>query len=97
MSMQTQLTVTLSKQGKRYVAYAPALDIATSGKSETEAKKRFGKLAKLFFEELEEAGTTKDVLTELGWTRNNPASRKPAWQAPETKDEQVSVRIPVAG
>ena len=52
---------------KKVVAYSPALDIATSGKNEKEASKRFAELVMIFFEELKEMGTTDDVLSELGW------------------------------
>jgi len=51
------------------VAYTPALDISTSGKSEKEAKTRFFELANLFLEEIIEAGTASEVLSELGWKK----------------------------
>jgi len=63
------LPVFVTKQGKRFVAYTPALDIATSGKSEKDVRNKFVELANIFFEEITEAGTANDVLTELGWKR----------------------------
>ena len=94
MSYQANLTVTISRQGRRYVAYAPALDISTSGKTETEAKKRFEELVQLFMEELEEAGTTAAVLTELGWTKQSAGRARSPWVPPVTKSAHVHVRIP---
>jgi len=49
----------------------------------------------LFFEELDAAGTTDDVLSELGWKKDGVA-RTSGWKPPVTKNEQMQVRIPVA-
>jgi|SRR3989344_2214351 len=98
MEFKANLTVNISRQGKRYIAHAPALDISTSGKSAAEARKRFGQLVTLFVEELEEAGTTKEILTELGWKQQSSASKTATtgWSPPEVKSEKMQVRIPVA-
>ena len=93
--LKVSLQVNISKQGKRFVAHSPALDISTSGKSEAEAKSRFTDLIPLFFEELDAAGTTDDVLSELGWKKDGVA-RTSGWKPPVTKNEQMQVRIPVA-
>lgn len=80
----------VTKQGKRFVAYAPALDIATSGKSEKEAKERFAELTDIFFEELCEAGTAREVLLELGWTR-----QQKRWTPPRVVSTvSMGLRIP---
>jgi predicted RNase H-like HicB family nuclease len=97
MEFKANLTVNIRKQGGRYIAYSPALDLATSGKTEAEAKRRFGELVPLFIEELEEAGTTTDVLGELGWQKGAAGKTKSAaWMPPSHKSEEVAVRIPVA-
>jgi len=89
-NMSFKLTVVITKQGKRLVAYTPALDISTSGKSEKDVKARFSELAKLFFEEIVEAGTTDDVLSELGWKK---VQKK--WAPPTVISEKsVSFNIP---
>ncbi len=59
MIMQTKLPVQIFKQGRRFVAYTPLLDLSTSGRSEKEVKIRFHKLVNIFFEELTQAGTFK--------------------------------------
>ena len=51
------------------MAYTPALDVCTSGKTEKEVKIRFAEIANVFLEELIEMGTINDVLSELGWTK----------------------------
>lgn len=63
------LPVLITKQNKRFVAYTPALDISTSGKSEREVKKRFVDMVNLFLEEIVEMKTIDDVLSELGWKK----------------------------
>ncbi len=63
------LPVVITKQNKRFVAYTPALDLSTSGKTEKEVKSRFVELANIFLEEIIEAGTADYVLSELGWKK----------------------------
>lgn len=63
------LPVLITKQNKRFVAYTPALDISTSGKTQKEAQQRFVELANVFIEELVAMKTLDHVLSELGWKR----------------------------
>ena len=89
-NLSFSLPVVITKQGRRFVAYTPALDISTSGKSEKDAKNKFIELTNLFLEELTEAGTIKEVLSELGWTR---AEKK--WVPPEVVSaKSIGLRIP---
>ena len=84
------LPVQITKQNKRFVAYTPALDLSTSGKSAKEAKERFIELANIFLEEIVEAGTVSDVLSELGW---NKVQRK--WDPPRIISSQsIGLQIP---
>jgi len=64
-----KLPVTIFKEGDAFIAYTPALDLSTSGKSLQQVKKRFAEAVIIFFEELEEIGTTEDVLRDLGWKK----------------------------
>lgn len=77
------LPVLITKQNRRFVAYTPALDISTSGKSEKEVKKRFVELANTFIEEIITAGTVNDVFAELGWHK---VQRK--WTPPQVISSQ---------
>jgi hypothetical protein len=91
MRIQGKLPVQISKQGKRYIAYTPVLDLSTSGRTEKEARTRFAEIVGIFFEELIEAGTVGKVLQSLGWQK-----AKTLWQPPKiVSNEQVSVSIPV--
>jgi hypothetical protein len=85
------LPVHITKQGKRFVAYTPALDISTSGKSEKEVKVRFTEIVALFLEEIMEAGTINDVLSELGWKKEQKK-----WTPPRVISSQhIGFNIPV--
>lgn len=64
-----KLPVIITKQNRRFVAYTPALDISTAGKTEKDVKEKFIELVDLFFEEIIQAGTVNDVLAELGWKK----------------------------
>ncbi len=63
------LSVSILKEGDRFVAYSPAIELSTSGKTHKEAKKRFKEASSIFFEEIIENGTLEDVLKDLGWKK----------------------------
>ncbi len=84
------LPVVITKQNKRYVAYTPALDISTSGKSEKDVKAKFAELANIFLEEIHEAGTVKEVLTELGWKKIEKRWTPPQVISTKSVDFRVS-------
>lgn len=91
-NLSFNLPVLITKQGKRFVAYTPALDISTSGKSEKDVKAKFIELAHLFLEEIIEAGTTDDVLSELGWKK---AQKR--WMPPQiVSSKSIGFHIPVS-
>jgi hypothetical protein len=84
------LPVLITKQNKRFVAYTPALDISTSGKTEKEVKERFVEIVNIFLEEIIEAKTADDVLTELGWKK---IQKK--WAPPKVVSSNfMNLRIP---
>lgn len=84
------LPVTITKQGRRFVAYTPALDISTSATTEKKVKERFFELVNIFLEELNSMGTTNDVLTELGWKK-----LQKTWQPPHVVSSQsIGIKIP---
>lgn len=86
----SKLPVTITKQNKRFVAYSPALDISTSGKSAKDVQRKFSELVQLFLEEISEAGTINDVLTELGWQKVQKT-----WNPPHIVSSQlIGVRMP---
>lgn len=81
------------KEGKVFIAYSPALDLSTHGKSIDEAKKNFAEALGLFLEELVEHDTLDLVLENMGWKK-----KQSQWQPPVGVERVLSVpfRIPVA-
>jgi len=67
--IKVNLPVSFLKEGNKFVAYTPVLDISTSGRTLKETQKRFSELVEIFFEELIEMGTLDEVLRNLGWTK----------------------------
>ncbi len=63
------LPVSFIRESNRIVAYSPAIDLSTSGKTYKEAQRRFIEASSAFFEELAERGTMDQVLRELGWRK----------------------------
>ncbi len=67
--MDVKLPVIFLKEGGKFIAYTPALDISTCADTFDKAKERFEELTNIFFEELEKMGTLEDVLAECGWRK----------------------------
>lgn len=88
---EVQLSVSVFKEGKSYIASSPALDISTAGKSASDAKKNFEELVRLFFEETEKHGTTDDALLSLGWEK----VKSKQWLPPvEVEHTTTKVAVP---
>jgi len=69
LNLEIKLPVSILREGKKYVAYTPALDLSTSGRSYEEVKERFEEIVNIFFEEIVKKGTLEEVLLNLGWKR----------------------------
>ena len=90
---QFTLPLTIFREGQYFIAHTPLLNLSVQGKTEPEVKKRFTDAVVLFFEDLEEMGTTKEVLFELGWKRVRKEWRPPAVSLVA---QPVEVPVPVA-
>lgn len=92
MAMRSiSLPVSILREGNRFIAFTPALDLSTSGRTSDQAKERFDEAVQIFFDELERMDTVDEVLTNLGWQRvqNN-------WNPPVlVAQKQSRVRVPV--
>jgi hypothetical protein len=89
-NLSLNLSVVITKQNRRFVAYSPALDISTSGKSEKDVQKKFGELVNVFIEEIIEAGTVSDVLSELGWKKVQKR-----WNPPQViSAHSIGIKVP---
>ena len=89
--LNINLPVSILREGKRFIAYTPALDLSTSGKSHEEAKERFKEVVSIFIEEVIKKGTLEEVLGDLGWK-----NIRTKWVPPTlVSQESESFRIPV--
>ena len=93
INLQFNLQVSFLKERERFVAFAPALDLSTSGKSLAEAKKRFEEASLLFFEEIIRKGNLEDVLEELGWQKIKKEWRPPLIISQESEVINVPVNV----
>lgn len=83
------LPVLILKEGRHFVAYTPALDLATSGKTYEQAQERFSEAVEIFFEEIAEKGTVEKVLSELGWQKKQKEWSPPVVVSNETQNIPV--------
>ena len=78
------------KQGKSFIAYSPVLDLSTSGKTLKDVQNKFSEIVYIFMEEIIEAGTINEVLSELGWKK---VQQK--WSPPQIiSSKSIGVRLP---
>lgn len=88
-----RVPVSVFREGKRFVAYSPVLDLSTSGKTLPEVRRRFAEAVEIFFEELDDLGTTDEVLANLGWERV-----KRSWKPPLPVSHNIEdFRVPLPG
>jgi len=90
LMLEINLPVSILREDKKYVAYTPALDLSTSGRSYEEVKERFSEIVNIFFEELIKKGTLEEVLQDLGWKH-----ARAKWNPPIViSQESQSIRVP---
>ncbi len=87
------LPVSFLKEGNKFIAYTPALDLSTCGNTFEQAKKRFTEALQIFIHELIKMGTLEQVLSDCGWKK--VARPRSHWVPPVlVGQEQQSVKIP---
>jgi predicted RNase H-like HicB family nuclease len=84
------IPVFFMKGKKKFIAFSPAIDLATSGKTLRDAKEKFAEAFDLYVEELVEQGTLDRVLHELGWNKQNRE-----WQPPVEIKRIISVPMKI--
>lgn len=90
MRLEFNITVSVLKEGKKYIAYTPALDLSTSGDNYEQAKKRFEEIVNVFFEEIIKKGTFEDVLAGLGWKKVQSNWMPPVVVSNESQNVKLS-------
>lgn len=71
------LQVAIFREGRTYVALAPALDLVAQGKNIPEARKHFEELFNIYLEETISRGTLEADLRRNGWQREANSIRPP--------------------
>lgn len=93
--VEAKIPVLFFEEGKKVIAYSPALDLSSCGDSEEQARQRFAEAAMIFLDEIEAMGTLSEILEEYGWHK---APGKDKWLPPVYKGStEEAVRIPVGG
>jgi len=88
--LEFNLPVSILREGKKFVAYTPALDLSTSANTYEKVRERFSEIVNIFFEELIKKDALEDVLRDLGWRK---IQRK--WSPPVVvSQESQTVRVP---
>jgi predicted RNase H-like HicB family nuclease len=59
------------KEGEKFVAYCPKLDVSSCGNTIDEARKNLKTAVRLFLEEADKMGTFEDILKESGYERTD--------------------------
>ncbi len=66
--VDSRIPVIIFEEGKKFVAYSPAIDLSTCGNTEEQARKRYIEAASIFFTEISSMGTLDEVLAECGFS-----------------------------
>jgi len=78
------------KEGRKFIAYSPALDLSTSAGTFELARERFEEAVRIFFKELIRTGTLEEVLSDLGWQK-----QQKEWVPPLVISQELeSIRLP---
>lgn len=67
-SIKLQLDVLIINEEEYFVAYCPALELSSYGKSQSEAKAAFEVEIKIFIDETAKSGNLEKYLLKHGWT-----------------------------
>jgi predicted RNase H-like HicB family nuclease len=66
--MKIEIVVLLYKDGDYHMAYCPALELSSYGKTESEAKEYFLDALNIFIEDTIKKGTLEKCLLKFGWS-----------------------------
>lgn len=90
--IEAKIPVLFFQEGKKVIAYSPALDLSSCGDTEQQARKRFAEAAVIFFTETHRMGTTEEVLEECGWHKT---PNQHAWSPPTYRScTEELIKIP---
>ena len=91
VTVKTQISIFYLKEGKRFICYTPAFDLAASGDTLEEARKSFDISYQLIIEETVKRDTWEEMLQNYGWTKVRNKWSAPQVVGQESKDIQIPV------
>lgn len=86
--MKLFLTSKIWQEGNYYIAYNPELEVASQGKTESQAETRLREAVNAFLKTTRKKGTIKQVLREAGFI-----SEVKGWHAPLISISSLEVAI----
>lgn len=78
MQVNWSINLAIFREGRMYVAYAPALDLVAQGRSMKEVQKNFEEVFDIYFEETIKKGTLGKDLMRCGWHKRAGNMEPPA-------------------
>ncbi|MEK7288243.1 MAG: hypothetical protein AAB091_06770 [Elusimicrobiota bacterium] len=95
LAVTSQIEFIVLKEGNKFVAYAPALDMSTCGDTFEQVQKRASELVTIFVEETIRHGTFEQALQELGWEQGKKRG-EPTWIPPHIIGQTTQpIKIPL--
>ena len=91
---KVSVPVDIFREGDKFVAYCPILDLSTSGRTFEQAQDRFKEALDMFLEDLIEQGTLDEVLQSHGWHKTGRST--PHWVPPQlvsSVEQEASIRL----
>ena len=79
--IQLQFIGQIWQEGRKYIGFAPQLQVASCGKTKDEAQKKLVEALEGFIETARDMGTLEDILKEAGFVFEKKQNNK--WTAPE--------------
>ena len=91
LHIKASVPVIFIKERESFIAYSPAVDLSSCGRSRIEAKNNFKEALSLFFEECISMGTLYEVLESCGWVLKD----KKEWFPPVLVGKD-NIKVPIA-
>ena len=94
MHVTGNLQLAIFREGKTYVAFAPALDLVAQGRSVREARKHFEEVFNIYLEETMSKGTLEKDLIRCGWEREAGSIHPPlTTEFPLEKGKDIDLKV----
>ena len=87
-TIKAEVAILIIKETDTYLAFCPALNLSSYGKTEKKALRAFASALNIFFEESDRKGTLEKLLLKLGWSlQHHP---HPVYEPPRLNTAQLN-------